>query len=171
MTITLRPATVEDIEFFYRLQQDPVAVRMAAFTSANLSDRAVFEERWRQILAEDSVSVFVVLDDTEKGEGSEVGQVLSYVDHGRTEVSYWVERRHWGRGYATEALRLLLDRVRERPLRARVAQDNARSLGVLRHHGFTITGEELSPAEGRGELVREYVLTLDAPAQAGARDA
>lgn len=158
MTVTLRPATIDDIEFFYQLQQDPVAVWMAAFTSANLSDRAVFEQGWRRVLSEASLRVFMVLDETE-----EVGQVLSYVADGETEVSYWIERRQWGRGYATEALRLLLAQVRERPLRARVAHDNTRSLAVLRHHGFTVTGEELSPAEGRGELVREYLLSLEDP--------
>ncbi len=155
MTVTLRPAMLEDIELFFRLQQDPVAVRMAAFTSANLSDRELFESRWRRVLSDPGVGVRTVLLD-----GVAIGQVLIFEIKGKPEVSYWIAREHWGRGCATEALRLLLEEFTSRPLYGRAAQDNAGSLAVLRHNGFTVTGEDVGPAAGRGEMVAEYVLTL-----------
>ena len=155
MTVSLRPAVVTDIQFFFRLQQDEQASWMAAFTSTELNDRDAFEARWRRILTEPEVSVFVVVD-----EGVPVGQVLSFVVDGEREVSYWVDRQHWGRGIATEALRLLLARVEVRPLFARAAQDNSGSLAVLRHNGFTVIGEDVGPAAARGAMVKEYVLRL-----------
>jgi RimJ/RimL family protein N-acetyltransferase len=157
VSVTLRPAAVADIDFFYRLQQDPVAVWMAAFTSSELGDWAAFERRWQRVLTEPGVTVFLVLDDV-----LPIGQVLAFGLPDQPEVGYWIEREHWGRGYAGEALRLLLDRVAARPVTARVAQDNVASLAVLRRNGFTITGEDRGPAAGRGQLVREYVLRLSA---------
>jgi len=163
VTVSLRPAVVEDIELFFRLQQDREAVWMAAFTSAELDDRVAFEGRWRRILTEPDVTVFTVLDASGRGGPRAVGQVLSFVVEGQPEVSYWIDRGHWGRGVATDALRLLLDRVEVRPVYARAAQDNAGSLAVLRHNGFTVIGEDMGPAAARGEMVKEYVLRLDAP--------
>ena len=155
MSVSLRPAVVEDIELFFRLQQDQQAAWMAAFTSTELSDRDAFEDRWRRIMTEPDVSVFTVLDDAEA-----IGQVLTFMVAGQREVSYWIDRQHWGHGVATEALRLLLTLVEGRPLFARVAQDNAGSLAVLRHNGFTVVGEDTGPAAARGAMVQEYVLRL-----------
>jgi RimJ/RimL family protein N-acetyltransferase len=155
VSVTLRPATVEDIELFYRLQQDPVAVWMAAFTSAELADRSVFEARWRRVLADPSVDVRTVLVDAEA-----VGQVLTYRGEDGPEVSYWIDRDHWGRGHATEALRLMLAESTRRPVHARAAQDNTRSVAVLVANGFRISGEDAGLAAARGEVVKEYVLTL-----------
>jgi RimJ/RimL family protein N-acetyltransferase len=156
VSVTLRPAVPEDIELFFRLQQDPVAAWMAAFTSDNLSDRTAFEKRWQRILADHTIVVKTILLDS-----IAVGQVLKYVAEGRPEVSYWLARDHWGQGHATEAVRLLLDEITERPISARVAQDNAGSISVLRRNGFSITGQGSGPAAGRGAVVREYVLTLE----------
>lgn len=152
--VSLQPSTVADIDFFFELQQDPEAVWMAAFTSANLTDRAAFEVRWRRILADPTTMVRTVTVGPQR-----VGQVLKYVDEGEPEVSYWIAREQWGHGYATAALRLLLDEVVQRPVRARIAHDNVGSLRVLQHNGFTVTGEEESPAAARGEPLRELVLT------------
>jgi RimJ/RimL family protein N-acetyltransferase len=162
VTVSLRPAVVEDIELFFRLQQDQEAVWMAAFTSVELDDRVAFERRWRRILTEPDVTVFTVLDACDHHVPQALGQVLSFLVDGQPEVSYWIDRAHWGRGVATDALRLLLARVETRPLFARAAQDNAGSLAVLRHNGFTVVGEDVGPAAARGEMVKEYILRLDA---------
>jgi RimJ/RimL family protein N-acetyltransferase len=80
---------------------------------------------------------------------------------GDTEVTYWIDRALWGRGIAGQALRLLLDEVRVRPLYARVAADNAGSLRVLARAGFGVIGEEVSYASARGTEIVEKVLRLD----------
>lgn len=151
--LRVRPSEVADLDFFFALQQDPEAVWMAAFTSENLSDRDVFDARWRRVLADPAVTVLTV-----SVEGQPVGQVLHFAAEGRREVSYWIAREHWGRGYATQALRLLLDELTERPAYARAAQDNAGSLAVLRRNGFDVIGVDAGWAAGRGEVVAEYLL-------------
>lgn len=161
----LQPSHEADIDLFFRLQQDPQAVWMAAFVSENLQDRAAFEVRWRRILADATVAVrtiWVGKDPDAKRAAEAVGQVLCYRSEGQPEVSYWLAREHWGRGWATEALGLLLAELPERPVFARAAQDNGRSLAVLRHHGFVVVGEDVGHAVARGGPVKEFRLALTA---------
>jgi RimJ/RimL family protein N-acetyltransferase len=51
-----------------------------------------------------------------------------------------------------------LTEVAIRPIHARVVKDNAASLWVLEHNGFTISGEDRGFAEGRGADVDEWLL-------------
>ena len=84
------------------------------------------------------------------------------------EIGYWIARSHWGRGYATEAVRAVCEMARafgHTRLTAGHYLDNPASGRVLRKAGFRETGE-IRPTEcrARGELVlaRRYALELDA---------
>ena len=89
-----------------------------------------------------------------------VGSAAVYGEPGEREVTYWVDRAYWGRGVATAALRELLDEVRERPLYARAAADNAGSRRVLEKCGFRLTARASGYANARGAEIDEVVLTL-----------
>ena len=75
-------------------------------------------------------------------------------------MTYWLARHAWGRGIATEALRLLISREAERPLYARAATHNAASIAVLRKSGFTEVSRDVAYAPGVGREVEEIVFTL-----------
>ena len=155
MRITLREVRDGDLPLFFAFMSDPEATRMAAFTSEDPTDRAAFNAHWARIRASDTVLMRTVLAD-----GEVVGNVGVYGSPAEREVTYWIDRTHWGRGLATTALRALLDAVPERPLHARAAADNAASLRVLRACGFTVTGTDRGYAHARGEETDEVLLTL-----------
>jgi RimJ/RimL family protein N-acetyltransferase len=154
--VELREVSTADVLVFFEHQRDPEAVRMAAFTSADPSDRAAFLVRWARILADDPVPARTVVFD-----GEVVGHVGRFAQFGEPEVTYWIDREHWGKGLATAALRLFLRQERLRPLYARAAVDNVGSLRVLEKCGFVPVGEDVGFAEGRGEDVEEFILRLD----------
>lgn len=154
--VELREVTAADVLAFFEHQRDPEAVWMAAFTSADPSDRAAFLVRWARILADDSVVARTVVFD-----GRVVGHVSRFVQFGAPEVTYWIDREFWGMGLATAALRLFVDDDPVRPLYARAAVDNLGSLRVLEKCGFVAVGEDVGFAEGRGEDVEEFILRLD----------
>jgi RimJ/RimL family protein N-acetyltransferase len=79
----------------------------------------------------------------------------------KPEVTYRVDRTHWGKGIASAALRLLLAETAERPLYARAASDNVGSLRVLEKAGFRRVGVNRDFAPGRGEENEETILRLD----------
>jgi RimJ/RimL family protein N-acetyltransferase len=77
------------------------------------------------------------------------------------EITTWVDPEHWGEGIATRAMLLFLDALRERPVRARVAADNAGSIAVLEKLGFRRVGTETSFANARNADIEERIYRLD----------
>ena len=71
------------------------------------------------------------------------------------EIGYWMGQKHWGRGYATEAVGLLLAEAQHRGVSQVVAEvfpDNAASMRVLQKNGFTRLGEVQKDLPQRGGL-------------------
>lgn len=154
-TIKLREVVDEDLPIFFDHQLDPEANFMAAFTSANPSDRAAFDAHWARILSAEDV-----LNRTIVAGGRVAGSISSYVENGATEVTYWLGREFWGRGIATAALDAFLKEQTTRPIYARAAKDNTGSLRVLEKCGFVIIGEDKGYANARGAEIEEYLLEL-----------
>jgi RimJ/RimL family protein N-acetyltransferase len=155
MDVVLREVHDSDLPVFFRQMNDPEAVHMAAFTSEDPSDWDAFQSLWKRIRSSDAVARTVLAD------GDVIGSASVYGEPGEREVTYWVDRAYWGRGIATAALRELLAEVRDRPLYARAAADNAGSRRVLEKCGFKVTAQASGFANARGCEIDEVVLTLD----------
>jgi RimJ/RimL family protein N-acetyltransferase len=92
---------------------------------------------------------------------------------GGTEFGYWIARRHWGRGYATEAGRAMLETARHGLRLKRVGAghflDNPASGRVLEKLGFRPTGEivpHYSAGRGGTTPCRLFELQFDRETQA-----
>ena len=83
-----------------------------------------------------------------------VGSIGSWDAEGERHVGYWIGREHWGKGYATAALRAFLLLDPRRPLLAHVVDHNIGSRRVLEKCGFVL---ERSQQE---EDVVEHVFVL-----------
>jgi RimJ/RimL family protein N-acetyltransferase len=132
---------------------------MAAFTAEDPTDRDAFDAHWRRIRSLDPVVTRTILVERD-GVEEVAGSILKYETDGEPEVSYWVGRDHWGRGIATQALRLFLREVAMRPMRARVAADNLGSIRVLEKCGFVRQSRTRGYANARGAEIDEYVYVL-----------
>lgn len=79
------------------------------------------------------------------------------------EIGYWLGEPHWGRGFATEAGKALLEAARTTAridtFRARALVTNAGSRNVLEKLGFVATGEEIDKeGTNAGKAVMRYRL-------------
>ncbi|MCX4785933.1 GNAT family N-acetyltransferase [Streptomyces sp. NBC_01221] len=155
MRVSLREVREGDLPSFFVFMSDPESVRTAAFTSEDPTDRHAFDAHWRRVLADRSVVIRTVVAD-----GVVVGNTGAYGPPDDRQVTYWIDRAHWGRGLATAALRALLDVVPDRPLHARAAADNTGSRRVLEKCGFAVTGRDHGYAHARGEDTDELLFTL-----------
>lgn len=140
--VRLRPVEDTDLPMFLAHQDDPVAAAMAAFPTR---DPGAFFAHWEKIRADPTVVARTIVAD-----GMIVGDIVSWLEDGHREVGYWIGRASWGRGYATQALRLLLDELPDRPILARAAEHNMGSRRVLEHCGFVHIGE--TDSDGLREL-------------------
>lgn len=73
-----------------------------------------------------------------------IGSIGLASDGKDVEIGYWIARRHWRQGYATEATRAVLglaQAIGHRRIVAHHFADNAASARVLAKTGFRPTGE------------------------------
>lgn len=155
-SVTLREIEASDLEAFFVHQLDPEAIRLAAFTCDDPTDRKAFDAHWKKILGAPRITQRTIV-----AGGQVVGHVACFPQGEDLEVTYWLGREFWGRGLATQALRQLLLLVPARPILARSAKDNHGSVRVLQKCGFKIIGSDEGFAKGRGENTEEYILRLD----------
>ncbi|MFB7891916.1 GNAT family N-acetyltransferase [Microbacterium sp. NPDC056044] len=153
--IELRPVDEDDLDAIFEMMRDREAIAMAAFTAEDPDDRAAFDAWVARELASPGVLSFVVTEN-----GGFAGTAASFTVDGDREVTYWIARHAWGRGVATQALRLLVSREPIRPLFARAAAHNAASIAVLTKVGFTEVSRNVDYAPGVGREIEEIVFTL-----------
>jgi RimJ/RimL family protein N-acetyltransferase len=130
MEILLRDVIGSDLPIFFEHQREPEANQMAAFPSR---DRDSFMAHWSKIRKDKSNILKTILYN-----GQVAGNMLSFVMEGKREVGYWIGREYWGRGLATEALKMFLEVEKTRPLYGVVAKHNIGSRRVLEKSGFEI---------------------------------
>jgi RimJ/RimL family protein N-acetyltransferase len=152
----LRDIVNDDLPIFFEQQLDQEANYMAAFTAKDSGNKEAFLAHWHRILADDTVIIRTILFN-----GQVAGNVLSYEDEGRPEVSYWLGREYWDKGIATWALAEFLAHTNKtRPIYARVAKDNLGSRRVLEKCGFVVISESKGFANARGQEIEELFLEL-----------
>jgi RimJ/RimL family protein N-acetyltransferase len=156
MTVTLRPFADDDLDTLFGWESDPRAVRMAAFTRPDPTDRRAFDAHYARVRSNPSNTLLAIDDD-----GEFVGTIGSFTMEGEREVTYWIDPARWGRGLASQALRAFLAIETARPLYGRVAAHNAGSAKVLARAGFVEVASETSFAPGVGAEVVERIYRLD----------
>ena len=100
--VSLRAVIESDLPIFYEHQRDAKAVAMADFPSR---ERDAHMLHWHKIMAEPANTMRTVL-----WNGEVAGNIVSWDASDGREVGYWIGREFWGRGIATRALQLFLQR-------------------------------------------------------------
>lgn len=150
--IRLRPTEPRDVPVMFEHQLDPEGNRLAG---TKPRDRETFMARWEKIIIDPNVTPRMILDGD-----TIVGTISRFQVEGVDHIGYWIDRPHWGKGYASAALRLFLRECTIRPLHASIARANAASARILEKCGFRVTGYEMGEESDRYvgcELVK-YVL-------------
>ena len=89
-----------------------------------------------------------------------VGSMAKYETEGDSEITYWINRDHWGKGIASTALNRFLLIETARPMYGRVAFDNFGSQKVLERGGFVKTGSDKGFANARQAEIEEFIYKL-----------
>jgi RimJ/RimL family protein N-acetyltransferase len=153
----VRPLLTSDHDEVFTMMADQAAVTMAAFTAEDSHDRVAFDLHMHRVAAIPGVKNWAVVGVEEML----VGTISTFPsDEKLSEVTYWIERAHWGHGHASRALALVLPHT-ARPVLARVAYDNHASRRVLQKAGFVIIGQNRDYAAARRAHIDELILRLD----------
>lgn len=150
--ITLSRTIPSDLETLFQFQLDAESNYLAAFTAKDPTDKAAYLAKYTPFLSDPTIHMRTIwLDKTI------VGSVAKFIMFDEPGISYWIDRRYWGKGIATEALRRFLEMEAARPIFARVAFDNFGSQKVLEKCGFEKTGTDRGFANARQAEIEEFI--------------
>ena len=142
--LQLRPHDIADADAWHRLVSNPHVIRHlswphrdAAAARQHLLDRTRHTTLWQ---ADDFLALAVTREGAVIGDVSlQLRSVAS--DIRAVEVGWLLDPEHQGHGYATEAVRALLDvafnQVQARIALAVIADDNTRSIALAQRLGFS----------------------------------
>ena len=154
--IVLRNTTIEDLDTLFEFQLDEEANKLAAFTAEAPADKPAFILKYTKLLGETTINNQTIILDHQI-----VGSIAKFEMHGDAEITYWIDKKFWGRGVAASALKYFLKLENARPLFGRVAFDNFGSQRVLEKCGFKRTGKDKGFANARQAEIEEFIYRLD----------
>jgi len=154
--IELKKTTQEDLETLFIFQTNSDGVWMAAFTAEDPNNKKDYMEKWSKIVENPNIKM-----ETIRVNNTIVGSVIHFDVMDETNISYWIDQKYWGKGYATNGLKQFISLTRKRPLYARVAFDNYGSQKVLEKCGFKSIGKEKGYANARKVEIEEFVYRLE----------
>ncbi|WP_428742430.1 GNAT family N-acetyltransferase [Tenacibaculum sp.] len=154
--IQLRPTEISDLESLFQFQLDKEGGYLAAFMPQDPTDKTTYINKHTKLLDNPTVNnQTIVLDNTI------IGSIAKFVMEGDNEITYWIDRKFWGQGIATKALKEFLTIETNRPIFGRVAFDNFGSQKVLEKCGFTKVGSDKGFANARQREIEEFIYKLD----------
>jgi ribosomal-protein-alanine N-acetyltransferase len=151
-TITLTKTTIEDLNTLYEFQLDEEAIHLAAFTPKNPISKTAYIEKFTKFLSDPTINTQTI-----KLNNVIVGSVAKFIMENEAEITYWIDRKFWGKGIATTALKSFLEIETTRPIHGRVAFDNFGSQKVLEKCGFVKTGKDKGFANARQAEIEEFI--------------
>lgn len=153
--ITLTKTEAEDLNAFFQFQLDEEANRMAAFGAKDPHDKNAYIQKYTKFLTDPSIHMCTIRLD-----GEIIGSIAKFVMEKEAEITYWLDRKFWGKGWATAALEAFLKIEHTRPLYGRAAFDNYGSQKVMEKCGFVKIGTDKGFANARQAEIEEYVYKL-----------
>jgi ribosomal-protein-alanine N-acetyltransferase len=153
--MTLRKTEIADLDTLFEFQLDKEAGYMAAFMPKDSTDKFAYLNKYRNLLSDPRVNNQTIIVD-----GIIVGSIAKFVMKGDLEITYWLDRKCWGRGIGTNALKCFLEFESSRPIFGRVAFDNFGSQKVLEKCGFIKIGTDKGFANARQMEIEEFIYKL-----------
>ena len=139
--LILRPSWPEDATPLARALSNPDIARNMTNVPADFDEGAA--RRWIGRARDPRLPEFLAFLRTRGAPRLIGGAYIDRRDDGGLELGYWVERAHWGLGFATEATRAVMRVARATGLlgvRSGHFLDNPSSARVLRKIGFRPSG-------------------------------
>lgn len=153
--IKLRRTVVADLEYLFQFQLDEEAGYLAAFMPKDPTDKAAYLAKHTKFLSDPTINNQTIIVD-----GIIAGSIAKFIMQGEAEITYWIDKKFWNRGIATEALKDFLVIETIRPIFGRVAFDNFASQRVLEKCGFVKIGKDKGFANARQQEIEEFIYKL-----------
>lgn len=153
--IILTKTEKEDLNTFFQFQLDKEANHLAAFTAKDPNDKTAYIEKYTKFLTDPTIRMRTI-----KMNNEIVGSIAKFVIENEAGITYWIDKKYWGKGIATKALQDFLKMEKTRPIFGATAFDNYGSQKVLEKCGFLKIGTDRGFANARQIEIEEYIYKL-----------
>ncbi|HET7003464.1 MAG TPA: GNAT family N-acetyltransferase [Puia sp.] len=153
--IIFRKTELADLDSFFIFQLDQEANRLAAFTAKDPTDKTAYIQKYSKFVDDPTINMQTIIV-----EDVIAGSIAKFVMGGEAGITYWIDKKFWGKGVATKALKHLLKIENTRPLIGRVAFDNIGSQKVMEKCGFIRIGRDQGFANARQAEIEEFIYKL-----------
>lgn len=153
--IALRPTEISDLEKLFIFQLDSEANYLAAFTSKDPTAKTAYFQKYTKLLNDPAINNQTIMVNN-----IIAGSIAKFEMEGEAEITYWLDKKFWGKGVATAALKKFLTIETARPIFGRVAFDNFGSQKVLEKSGFIKVGTDKGFANARQTEIEELIYKL-----------
>ena len=157
LDIKLRPTVISDLDNLFQIQLDEEGRYLAAFMPKDPTDKSAYINKLIKLLNDPTVNNQTIIFDNKI-----VGSIAKFIMDSDVEITYWIDRKYWGQGIATTALKAFLKNELSRPICGRVAFDNFGSQKVLEKCGFIKLGTDKGFANARQTEIEEFIYKLSA---------
>jgi RimJ/RimL family protein N-acetyltransferase len=165
--LVLRPFRLADAEAVTELINDPVV--SDTLETIPYPYYREYADHWigtHESLFDEARELHLAVELRESSELLGAVALLFKDRHGPPHLGYWLGRRYWGRGYATEAVRAIVQYAHRQlgaaTIAARCMIDNPASVAVLARVGLRRVGRCPQPVikGGRAREVDEFILEV-----------
>jgi RimJ/RimL family protein N-acetyltransferase len=98
--IALAETEKHDLNAFFQFQLDEEANYLAAFTSKDPTDKTAYIKKYTKLIIDPTINMRTI-----KVDGVIAGSVSKFVMENEAEITYWIDKKFWGQGIATTALK------------------------------------------------------------------
>lgn len=163
--LLLRAVDFNDVDDLFQVLSDPDVAEYDYFYPVETKEKAsLFIERYqREIEGNEEITWGIVLKESQKLIGT---CCLGNFDKGaeRAEIGYAISKAHWGKGYATEAAKKILDygfnKIKLNRIEATITPGNDSSVRVLEKLGFEREGLVRQRDLVKGKIVDGIIMGL-----------
>lgn len=155
--IILTKTEKDDLNAFFQFQLNEEANYLAAFTAKDPNDKTAYIDKYTKFLTDPTINMCTI-----KANDVIAGSIAKFIMENEAGITYWIDRKFWGQGIATTALKKFLKIEQSRPIYGHVAFDNYGSQKVLEKCGFIKIGKDKGFANARQTEIEEYIYKLSA---------
>lgn len=156
--LLLRKMNVSDSPNLYKIWSDPDVTKFMNITSFTHEEQAIEMIEILDKLAQDQKAIRLTIIERQSNEiiGSCGFNSIDF-ENEKAEIGYDIAKAFWGKGYAPESIKALLDYafqiLKLNRIEAKVEPENANSIKVLQKLNFTFEGTLRQYEKAKGNYI------------------
>ncbi len=165
--LQIRPVSIEDTHALYRYRSDPGTYKYLGTIPESVDDIAdLIKKTSREINIQGTWFQFVIIEQFTNSVIGDIGLHFLETDseNKQVEIGYTLDKAHRGKGYATEALKTIIDylfnQLNKHRVIASIDPINTKSINLIKRLGFRKEAHFVKSLFFHGQWVDDVIYAI-----------